>query len=88
MELERYEREKCSNFKKAKYALEGEKCTSYFLGLEKSRQSKTYIHEVNTKKGEINNRLWRYWRVCKSFMMSCIKGEEWMRRTWMKCWSA
>ncbi len=37
---------------KAKYALEGEKCTSYFLGLEKSRQSKTYIHAVNTK-GEI-----------------------------------
>ncbi len=55
MELERYEREKCRGAilrSKAKYALEGEKCTSYFMGLEKSRQSKTYIHEINTKKGE------------------------------------
>ncbi len=83
MELERYEREKCRGAilrSKAKYALEGEKCTSYFLGLEKSRQSKTYIHEINTKKGEDNNRtMWRYWRGCRSFMVSCIKGEEWMQ---------
>ncbi len=45
MALEKYEREKCKGAilrSKAKYALEGEKCTGYFLGLEKSRQSKTY----------------------------------------------
>lgn len=56
MELEKYEREKCRGAilrSKAKYALEGERCTGYFLGLEKSRQSKTYIHEIHSKKREI-----------------------------------
>ncbi len=55
MALEKYEREKCRGAilrSKAKYALEGEKCTGYFLGLEKSRQSKTYISEINTKEGK------------------------------------
>lgn len=50
MKLERYEREKCRGAilrSKAKYALEGEKCTGYFLGLEKGRQSKTYIYEIH-----------------------------------------
>lgn len=54
MELERYEREKCRGAilrSKAKHALEGEKCTGFFLGLEKSRQSKTYIHEIKNKDG-------------------------------------
>ncbi len=40
MALEKYEREKCRGAilrSKAKYALEGEKCTGYFLGLEKRR---------------------------------------------------
>jgi len=53
--LEKYEREKCRGAilrSKAKYALEGEKCTGYFLGLEKRRQSKTYINEINTKEGK------------------------------------
>ena len=55
MELEQYEREKCRGAilrSKARYALEGEKCTGYVLGLEKRRQSKTYIHEINLKNGE------------------------------------
>lgn len=55
MALEKYEREKCRGAilrSKAKYALEGEKCTGYFLGLEKRRQSKTYINEINTKEGK------------------------------------
>lgn len=56
MALEKYEREKCRGAilrSKAKYALEGEKCTGYFLGLEKRRQSKTqYISEINTKEGK------------------------------------
>ncbi len=53
--LEKYEREKCRGAilrSKAKYALEGKKCTGYFLGLEKRRQSKTYISEINTKEGK------------------------------------
>ncbi len=51
--LEKYEREKCRGAilrSKAKYALEGKKCTGYFLGLERRRPSKTYISEINTKK--------------------------------------
>ena len=54
MELERYEREKCRGAvlrSKARYALEGEKCTKFFLGLEKRRQSRTYINEINKKVG-------------------------------------
>lgn len=50
MDLERYEREKCRGAilrSKAKYTLEGERCTKYFLGLEKRRQCKTYIHEIH-----------------------------------------
>ena len=56
MKLERYEREKCRGAilrSKAKYALEGERCTGYFLGLEKRKQNRTYINEINNKKGEI-----------------------------------
>lgn len=48
-------REKCRGAilrSKAKYALEGERCTAYFLGLEKIKQSKTYIHEIRNKEGE------------------------------------
>ncbi len=58
MALEKYEREKCRGAilrSKAKYALEGEKCTGYFLGLETSRQSKTYTREINTKEGKTTN---------------------------------
>ena len=56
MELQRYEAEKCRGAilrSKAKYALEGERCTAYFLGLEKSKQSRTYIHEIRKKEGEV-----------------------------------
>ena len=55
MELEKFEREKCRGAilrSKAKYALEGEKCTGYFLGLEKRKQNRTYINEINDKHGE------------------------------------
>ena len=30
-----------------------ELCTAYFLGLEKSKQSRTYIHEIRKKEGEV-----------------------------------
>lgn len=56
MRLERYEKEKCRGAilrSKVEYALEGEKCTGYFLGLEKRRQRKTCIHEIHSKKREI-----------------------------------
>ena len=56
MELERYEREKCRGAilrAKAKYVLEGEKCTGYFLGLEKRKQCRTYIHEIKKREGVV-----------------------------------
>lgn len=56
MELQRYETERCRGAilrSKAKYAVEGERCTAYFLGLEKSKQSRTYIHEIRNKEGEV-----------------------------------
>ncbi len=75
MALEKYEREKCRGaiLSKAKYALEGEKCTGYFLGLEKSRQSKTYISEINTKEGKTTK---DYVEILEIFTKSYIRGEE------------
>lgn len=37
---------------RAQYAVEGEKSTSFFLKLEKARQSKCYIEKVRDKRGE------------------------------------
>lgn len=54
MELDRFEKEKCRGAilrSKAKYTLEGEKCTGFFLGLEKRKQSRAYINEINNKDG-------------------------------------
>lgn len=53
-ELGFYEKKKCLGAivrSKAQYALEGEKCTSFFLGLEKRKQFKSYIVELENEKG-------------------------------------
>ena len=55
-ELESYEREKCKGAivrSRAQYAVEGEKCTSFFLGLEKRKQGRTYIAQIEDEKGEV-----------------------------------
>ena len=47
--LARFEKEKCRGAilrSKARYTLEGERCTAFFLGQEKRKQSRTYISEV------------------------------------------
>lgn len=38
---------------RAKHVIEGQKCTAYFLGLEKKKQGKTFIKELYNDKGEI-----------------------------------
>lgn len=43
-ELAKFERDKCRRaiiMSKARYALEGERCTAFFLGQEKRKQNKT-----------------------------------------------
>lgn len=56
MELQRLETEKCRGAilrSKAKYVLEGKRCTACFLGLEKNTQSRIYKHEIRNKEGKI-----------------------------------
>ncbi|KAF3834547.1 hypothetical protein F7725_027105 [Dissostichus mawsoni] len=53
-ELEGIERDKCRGAivrSRAKYAMEGERCTSFFLGLEKSKQESKYLKQVEGKDG-------------------------------------
>lgn len=38
---------------RAKYITEGERCTAFFLGLEKTNQEKTYISSIENSRGEI-----------------------------------
>lgn len=40
---------------RAQYAIEGERCTSFFLGMEKKKQSKCYVDELENEKGEVVN---------------------------------
>ena len=57
-ELEAYEKERCQGAiirSRAQYVVEGEKCTSFFLGLEKQKQCKTYIRELENEEGKIVN---------------------------------
>lgn len=89
MELERYKREKCRGAmlrSKARYALEGEKCTGYFLGLEKRRQSRTYIHEINKKGGVVTEDYVEILERVQEFYGELYERGEWMKRVGMKCW--
>ena len=52
----KYEIDKCKGAiirSKAKYFLKGEKCTLFFLGLEKSTQRRTYLRQIENVKGEV-----------------------------------
>ena len=57
-ELESHERERCKGAivrSRVKYAVDGEKCTSFFLGLEKRKQGRTYIAQIEGERGEVVN---------------------------------
>ena len=54
-ELDKFEKNKCMGAivrSRAQYAVDGEKCTSFFLGLEKTKQRRNYINELENKNGE------------------------------------
>ena len=56
--LDVYEQNKCMGAitrSREKYAMKGERCTGYFLGLEKRKQERVYIEELENENGEIIN---------------------------------
>ena len=58
--LVEYEKNKCYAAivrSRVQYAIEGERCTSFFLNLEKRTQEKTYITELINDKGDKVNDL-------------------------------
>jgi hypothetical protein len=55
-ELKKFEVEKCKGAilrSKAKYTIEGEKCTRFFFSLEKNRRKAELIKDLQNKKGEM-----------------------------------
>lgn len=53
-EIEEYENEKCKGAivrSRAQYVLEGERCTKYFMNLEKKKQGKKFITELDNGEG-------------------------------------
>ena len=55
-ELKEIEHSRCMGAivrSRARYVVEGEKCTKFVLGLEKSKQKRIYLEQVEGKKGEI-----------------------------------
>ena len=53
--LDVYEQNKCMGAitrSREKYAMKGERCTGYFLGLEKRKQERVYIEELENENGE------------------------------------
>lgn len=56
--LDSYEQNQCKGAitrSRAEYAMRGEKCTGYFLGLEKRKQERVYIEELENEDGETIN---------------------------------
>ena len=55
-ELKEIEQRRCMGAivrSRARYVIEGEKCTGFFLGLEKTKQKKNYLEKVEGKEGEM-----------------------------------
>lgn len=54
-ELKEIEQRKCKGAivrSRARHVIEGEKCTRFFLGLEKTKQKRNYLEKVEGKEGE------------------------------------
>jgi hypothetical protein len=78
-QLSKYEIDKCKGAiirSKAKYVLEGEKCTSFFLGLEKNKQRRTYIREIENVKGEVVNDYVEVLETVQNFYKDLFKKGE------------
>lgn len=77
--LERYESNRCMGAivrSRAQYAVEGEKCTSFFLGLEKTKQERNYIHELENKNGEKINDYVGVLETVESFYRDLFRKNE------------
>lgn len=77
--LDEYEKKKCYAAivrSRVQYAIEGERCTSFFLNLEKRRQEKTYITELINGKGEKVNDLVGILDTVERYYECLFKKEE------------
>lgn len=61
---------------RSKYAVEGEKCTSFFLGLEKKRQAKNYITEAENDKGGKTSDYIEILEVVEDFCANLFKKSD------------
>jgi exonuclease III len=78
-QLSKCEIDKCKGASirsRAKYVLEGEKCTSFFLGLEKTKQTKSYISEIENVKGEVVNDYVEILETVQNFYKDLFKKGE------------
>ena len=60
MKLDKIEEHKCRGAairSRVQYMLEGERCTAFFLGLEKQKQNKNNIQSLETDMGEKIDRI-------------------------------
>lgn len=78
-EMEKYEKEKCEGAivrSRAQYAVEGERCTKYFLNLEKKKQKKNYIKELENEEGKKVTDYVEIIEVVQSFYKNLFKKEK------------
>ena len=78
-ELDKYEQNKCMGAivrSRAQYAVEGERCTSFFLGLEKTKKRKAYIHELENTNGEKVSDLVSILETVQSFYRDLFKKND------------
>ena len=78
-ELDKYEQNKCMGAivrSRAQYAVEGERCTSFFLGLEKTKKRKAYIHELENTNGEKVSDLVSILETVQSFYRDLFKKSD------------
>ncbi len=70
------EMEKCRGAiirSKAQFAMEGEKCTSFFLNLEKAKQKRGYIAELENERGETVTDLVGILEIAQNFYTNLFK---------------
>lgn len=77
-DLKKHEVKRCKGAiirSRAKYALEGEKCTSFFLNMEKQNQSRNCITELEDEKGKKVSDLVGILDIVESFYRTLFKKE-------------
>ncbi|KAK2875168.1 hypothetical protein Q8A73_024319, partial [Channa argus] len=61
---------------KAQHMLKGERCTAFFLGLEKRKQSKTYISEIKDSEGNTHTDSVDILQTVQDFYSSLFSRQE------------